>query len=118
MNHCFLPWPKNENIDVFIDVFFLDELHPSLKFTIGKGKSSCKQNFDTSVEALIFLDVSIILHQNGQLETDIFCKDTNLHDYLNYFSHHAEQTKQNIRQNLFKRIIVFVSDDAKMQNII
>ena len=89
-----------------------------MKFTIGKGKSSCKQNFDTFVQALIFLDVSIILHQHGQLETDIFCKDTNLHDYLNYFSHHAEQTKQNIRQNLFKRIIVFVSDDAKMQNII
>ena len=93
----FLSWPKNENIDVFIDIFFLDELHPSLKLTIGKRKSSCKQNFDTFLQALIFLDVSIILYQHGQLETDIFCEDTNLHDYLNYFSHHAEEAKQNIR---------------------
>ena len=54
MDDGFLSWPKNENIDVFIDIFFLDELHPSLKFTIGKGKSSCKQNFDTFVQALIF----------------------------------------------------------------
>ena len=69
---------------------------------------------DTFAQVLKFLDVSIILHQNGQLETDIFYKETNSHDYLNYFSHHPQHTKQNIPYNLAKRIIVFVSDEEKM----
>ena len=65
----------------------------SFKFTVEKGKSTCKQNFDTFVPGLNFLDVSIILHQNGRLETDIIYKETNSHDFLNYFSHHPEHTK-------------------------
>ena len=79
-----------------------------------KRKHSCKQNFDTFVQVLNFLDVSTILHQNGRLETDIFYKETNWYDYLNYFSHHPEHTKQNIPYNLAKRIIAFVSDEEKM----
>ena len=85
-----------------------------MKYTVEKGKYSCEQNFDTFVQVLNFLDVSIILHQNGRLETDIFYKETNSHGYLNYFSHHLEHTKQNIPYNLAKRIIVFVSDEEKM----
>ena len=76
---------KNANIDVFREL--LNEIHPSLKFTVEKGKNTCEQNFDTFVQVLNILDVSIILHQNGRLETDIFYKETNSHDYLNYFSH-------------------------------
>ena len=102
---------KNANIDIFREP---NELHPSLKFTVQKGKNSREQNFDTFVQVLNFLDVSIILHQNGRLETDIFYRETNSHDYLNYFCHHPENTKQNISYNLAKRIIVFVSDEKKM----
>ena len=69
MDDGFVLWPKKANIDVFREL--LNELHPSLKFTVEKGKLSCEQNFDTFVQALNFLDVSIILHQNSQLETDI-----------------------------------------------
>ena len=65
---------KNANIDIFREP---NELHPSLKFTVKKGKNSCEQNFDTFVKVLNFLDVSIILHQNGRLETDIFYRETN-----------------------------------------
>ena len=39
---------KNANIDVFREL--LNELHPSLKFTVEKGKHSCEQNFDTFVQ--------------------------------------------------------------------
>ena len=81
-----------------------------MKFTVEKGKSTSKQNFDTFLQVLNFLDVSINLHQNGRLETDIFYKETNSHDYLNYYSHYLEHTKQNIPYNLAKLIIVFVSD--------
>ena len=107
---------KNAHIDIFREL--LNELHPSLKFTVKKGKNSCEQNFDTFVQVLNFLDVSIILHQNGRLETDIFYKEANSHDYLNCFSHHPEHTKQNIPYNLAKRIIVFVSDEKKMSEIL
>ena len=82
---------KNANIDVFREV--LNELHPSLKFRVEKGKISCQQNFDKFVQVLNFLDVSIILHQNDRLETGIFYKKAN------YFSHHPETTKQNISYN-------------------
>ena len=56
----------------------------------------------------------LLLFYNGRLETDIFYKETNSHDYLNYFIHHPEHTKQNIPYNLAKPIIVFVSDEEKM----
>ena len=36
MNDGFVLWPKNSNIDVSREL--LNELHPSLKFTVEKGK--------------------------------------------------------------------------------
>ena len=89
MDDGFVLSPKNANIDVFRELL-LNELHPSLKFTVGKGKNSSEQNFDVFVQVLNFLDVSVILDENGRLETDIFYKETNSHDYLNYFSHPPE----------------------------
>ena len=62
------------------------------------------------IQILNFLDVSIILHQHSLLETGIFYKETNLHDYLDYFSHHPEHTKQKMPNNLVKQIIIFVSE--------
>ena len=56
------------------------------------------------------------MHENGNIETDIFYKETNTHEYLNYESHHPLHTKQNIPFNLAKRIIVFVSDEEKVKN--
>ena len=68
VNDGFVLWPKNANIDVFREL--VSKLHPSLKFTVGKGKISCQENSDTFVQVLNFSDVSIILNQNGRLETD------------------------------------------------
>ena len=85
-----------------------------MKFIVEKGKNKCEQNFNTFVQVWNFLDVSIILHQNGGLETVIIYQETNSHDYVNYFSHHSGHKKQNISYNLAKRIIVFVSDEKKM----
>ena len=82
--------------------------------TVEKRKHSCKQDFNTFVQVLHFLDVSFILHQNGRIKTGIFYKETNSHEYLNYFSYHLEHTKQNIPHNLAKRTILFISDKAKM----
>ena len=72
-----------------------------------------EKKFNTFVQVLNFLDVFIILHQNGWLETDTFYWETNSNDFINYFIHHLEHTEQNI-YNLAKRIIVFVSDEKKI----
>ena len=112
MDDGFVLWPKNANINVFREIF--NELYPSLKFTVEKGKSNSEQTIDTFVQVLNFLDISIILHQNGWLETEIFYKETNLNDYLNHFSHLLEHRKQNISYNLATRMIIFVSDKPKI----
>ena len=47
MDDSFVSWTKNANIGVFRDL--LNELHPSLKFIVEKGKHSFEQNFGTFV---------------------------------------------------------------------
>ena len=90
MHDCFVLWLKNANIDLFRELLY--ELHHSLKFTVEKGKSS----FDAFVQVLDIQDVSIILHENDRLETDMFYRETNSHSYLDYLSHHSEHTEQNL----------------------
>ena len=86
---------------------------PHWDLQLKKNQIFMKKKFNTFVQVLNFLDVFIILHQNGWLETDIFYWDTNSNDFINCFIHHLEHTKQNI-YNLAKRIIVFVSDEKKI----
>ena len=62
-----------------------------------------------------FLDIEVILHSNNTVETDIYYKDTNAHDYLPYNSAHPKHCKDNLPYNLAKRIIVFVSNDKKVE---
>ena len=104
MGDGFVLWPKkNANIDTFREL--LHELNHSLKLTVEKRIGTCEQNFDAFAQVSNFLDFSIILHQNDWLETDIFYKETNLHDYLNHFSHHPKHIKQNIQYILTRCII-------------
>ena len=62
------------------------------------------------MEKLSFLDVTVIKNEQGKIETDIYYKETNNHEYLNYNSHHPTHIKNNIPFNLAKRIIVFCSN--------
>ena len=48
------------------------------------------------------------------METDIFYKETNTDDYLNYNSHQLNHITRNIPFNLLKRILVFVSDEQRL----
>ena len=45
----------------------------------------------------------------------IYYKDTSAHDYLPYNSAHPKRCKDNLPYNLAKRIIVFVSNDKKVE---
>ena len=105
----FIPWPKRLNKDNFVNA--LNNLHPNIKFTIEVG--TYEEINGTRIQTLNFLDVKIILHESGRIETDIFYKDTNSHDYLNYLSHHPTHTKDNIVFGLAKKIVEFVSDYNK-----
>ena len=108
MDESFLPWHSTLDLNVLKNV--LNNFHPTIKFTVEPT------NFDNFSKTLIirFLDITVLLHKNGYVETDIFYKETNTHDYLNYNSHHADHIKCNIPFNLEKRILVFVSDEQKV----
>ena len=88
----------------------LNNLHLTIKFTIELAKID---NFNKTL-AIKFLDITVLLHENGYVETDTFYKETNTHDYLNYDSHHKNHTKYNIHFNSAKRILLFVLDEQKL----
>ena len=62
-----------------------------------------------------FLDLSDILHPDYTIETDIYYKDTYAHDYLPYDSTYPDHCRDNVRYNLAKHIIVFVSNEEKTE---
>ena len=88
----------------------LSNLHPTIKFTVESAK------FDkfSKTSVINFLVITVLLHENGYMETYIFYKETNTHDYLNYNSHHPNHIKYNIPFSLAKRIPIFVSDKQKV----
>ena len=85
----------------------LNILHPSIEYTL---EPAIKTTIDEkSVYKLNVLDITIILHEDGKIETDIHYKPTNSHKYLNYESFHPTHCKNNIPFTLAKRTIVFVT---------
>lgn len=109
MDDGFIALPKHLSIDLFLTA--LNELHPTINFTLEKSKQKSEEN----TKSLNFLDIEVIIKNNKYIETDIFYKDTNPHDYLNFESAHPVHIKQNIPYNLAKRIIVFVSDPKRVE---
>ena len=59
----------------------LNEFHPNFKFTYGKSKE--KKNF---------LDLVMKL-SDGKIVTDLYCKSTDIHQYLRYDWYHIEHIK-------------------------
>ena len=89
-------------------------MHDAIKFTFEKAEHEVINGRKQQV--LNFLDVSVILRDDNVIETDVYYKKTNAHDYLNFKSDHPQHIKNNVPYNLAKRIIVFVSDPIKMEN--
>ena len=88
-------------------------MHPAIKYKFEKAKVT-NQNSE-SCQVINFLDVSVILHPDRTIKTDIYYKDTNAHDYLSYDSTHPGHFKDNVPYNLAKRIIAFVSSEENTQ---
>ena len=93
----------------------LNNLDTNINYTYEKAKFSTDNN-GLSYQSLNFLDVQVILKADKTIETDIYYKTTNSHDYLPYDSAHPLHCKNNIPYNLAKRIIVFVTDEAKTKH--
>ncbi|OOZ70928.1 hypothetical protein BOW49_13320, partial [Solemya velum gill symbiont] len=97
LDDCFIIWTENIPIEAFFAE--LNNLHPAIKFTMN-----------TSDTSLPFLDVLVMLKEN-KIITDIYCKPTDTHVYLNFHSSHPKHTKINIPFNLASRIITIVKDE-------
>ena len=60
------------------------------------------------------LDVNVILKNNYKIEKDVYYKDYNTRNYLPYVSPHPDSCKNIVLCTIAERIIVFVSDDKKI----
>ena len=68
MDDGFSPWPDDADINIFI--ILLNDLHPSIKFTLEAATKSVTDGVVTQM--LNFLDITIILHETGHIEIYIF----------------------------------------------
>ena len=64
---------------------------------------------ETCEKSLSFLDI-LIMKEHTEIITDIYFKETDTNQYLNYFSCHPEHTKNSVPCNLSRRICTIVSD--------
>ena len=110
MDDGFLSLPGTIDISTFLSC--MNSQHPDIKFTTKTATISQSTTGDY-YQSLDFLDILVILHSNGKIETEIFYKITNAHDYLEFNSQHPFHILKNIPYNLAKRIIIFTSDDKK-----
>ena len=87
----------NEKLESFIA--YLNSIHPNIKFTSERSTTS-----------IPFLDVKIFL-ENGKIETDLYCKPTDEHQYLLHSSGHPHHTKKSIPYSLALRLRRICSKD-------
>ena len=127
MDDGFIFWPKHLDFNSF--TICLNDLHPAMKHTFEKAKVIVENS--ESCQVIKVLDVSVILHSDCTIEADIYYKDTNTHDYLPSNSAHPDHSKDNVPlpsnsahpdhskdnvpYNLTKHIVVFVSNEEKIE---
>ena len=88
-----LAWNKEEgNLKTFLN--YLNSLHPTIKFTHEYSISS--------LQSLPFLDVQVQLKDN-QIQTDLYTKPTDKHQYFLKSSCHKSHIKRSIPFSLALR---------------
>ena len=78
----------------------INQLHQSIQFTM-----------EVSDKELPFLDLLIIKNRTDII-TDLYCKGTDSHQYLDFRSCHPAHTKRNIPYNLARRICTIVTNNS------
>ena len=99
LDDCFLVWNDTWG-DVFEFHDLLNNLHPSIKFTM-------EQNYD----GLAFVDI-FIKRKGSSIITDIYYKPTDTKQYLDYNSCHPRHIRRNVPFNLARRICTIVEDES------
>ena len=91
LDDIFLIW---QHTDIELDAYaaYLNNCIPSIKFTMEKSKKSVN-----------FLDTIVKIVDN-KIETDLYCKPTDAHNYLLYTSAHPKKCKDSIPYSQFLRI--------------
>ena len=103
IDDIFMVWTQGEDkLNNFIT--YLNNIHPTIKFTS-----------EHSTTSIPFLDVNIQL-ANGRIETDLFCKPTDKHQYLLHSSSHPFHTKRSIPYSLALRLRRICSTETSFDN--
>lgn len=100
IDDIFMIWTHTEN-DLLNFISYLNNLHPTIKFTSSHSSTS-----------ISFLDVQVSLNQFGVVETDLYTKPTDKHQYLLHSSCHPLHTKRAIPFSLALRLRRICSSDA------
>ena len=94
----FVIWTEgSDKLKVFVD--YLNNLHPTIKFTCSH-----------SLTNIPFLDVMVSL-KDGLIETDLYTKPNDKHQYLLISSCHPTHTKRSIPYSLALRLRRICSDN-------
>ena len=102
IDDIFMVWEHGEeNLLKFIE--YLNNLHPTIKFT-----------YKYSRESIEFLDVMVI-REGDSIRTDLYVKETDTHQYLDFSSCHTYHTKKGIPYGQALRIRRIVSDDGDFE---
>ena len=103
---------------------FLDDVFLKWKMSLGNPMDfyNTFNNIDEKIQFTIetgnkipFLDISFELAANGSLETDIYYKETDTHNYVQFGSFHPRKTLTNIPYSLAQRICIIVSDPSRKE---
>ena len=76
-------------------------------------KSSIKFTYTYSEKEVNFLDTKVEIEDNGSLSTNLYCKPSSAHQYLNKQSSHPPHTIKSIPKSQFiriRRICSFIDD--------
>ena len=93
---------SEEKLEDFLEN--LNNFHPNLKFTSEKSKKSVN-----------FLDVKVSLIEQ-HLETDLYCKSTDCHQFLDFNSAHPIHIKKSIVFSQGLRIKRLCSSNVAFEN--
>ena len=98
INDIFFNWEHGEeSLKIFIDQ--VNMFHPTIKFSAEYSK-----------EEVNFLDLNIKII-DGELNTDLFVKPTNAHQFLDPTSSHAYRCKKRITYSQALRLNSICSDN-------
>ena len=101
LDDIFCIWTQGNNkLHEFFE--YLNNFHPTIKFTM-----------ENSTEKINFLDVQVTKN-NEKLETDLYCKETDRHQYLHAKSCHRHIYKKSIPFGQAIRLKRIVSDESRL----